>query len=566
MRASGTPSAGSCCAAAARSSGWRWSSPGPAGWRATSSGAPPCVCRRWPTRPRAPSQASGSTTRVRRARRTSRWRIHGACTRCCATDGTCSWRRTRPARNWTGATTTSCRRPRRMPTCRGRWCVRTPTWRGVADPRRSAPRSAGRDCPGGRKPHVSGRYRDRPVSAGTVDEPMRPRGEIMKTDRSGPLQSETTAAAPRSGGPGGDIGAVVLGIVLVVASAVVGRMLLAGGADLLLPFPPLLAQWLPHGDPGTPVAAVVAVAVVAYGPALAASLSWRRLLLAAWLAAMAWTLALALVDGWQRGVVERLSSGEEYLHDVPRVDSVREMLATFADHILTDQPVHWTTHVGAHPPGVFLFYVVLDRIGLGSGGATGVVTVVVGASACAAVAVTLRALGAEEVARRALPFGVLLPGAVWVGVSADGMFAAVGAAVVVGAFTASGFWWLTGFDRVRVIYAASIAASRPYSYFVWANLAALSIAVGPAVYAGIRRALATPRPLPTAAAALVLAALAAIVVADLTGLSKAEVERIWLPFAVWLVVPCALLPRPPAWLAAQAVLALAVNHLLLTVW
>jgi methylthioxylose transferase len=35
---------------------------------------------------------------------------------------------------------------------------------------------------------------------------------------------------------------------------------------------------------------------------------------------------------------------------------------------------------------------------------------------------------------------------------------------------------------------------------------------------------------------------------------------------VWLVVPCTLLPRPRAWLAAQAVLALAVNHLLLTVW
>jgi hypothetical protein len=44
----------------------------------------------------------------------------------------------------------------------------------------------------------------------------------------------------------------------------------------------------------------------------------------------------------------------------------------------------------------------------------------------------------------------------------------------------------------------------------------------------------------------VLAALAAVVVADLTGLSKAEVERLWLPFAVWLVVPCALLLRPRA--------------------
>jgi hypothetical protein len=117
-----------------------------------------------------------------------------------------------------------------------------------------------------------------------------------------------------------------------------------------------------------------------------------------------------------------------------------------------------------------------------------------------------------------------------------------------------------------VIYAASIAASRPYAYFAWANLAAVSVAAGPAVYAGARRAVASPRALPVPAALLAAAALAAIVVATLTGLSKGEVERIWLPFAVWLVVPCALLPRPHPWLAAQAGLALAVNHLLLTVW
>jgi methylthioxylose transferase len=424
-----------------------------------------------------------------------------------------------------------------------------------------------------------------------------------------------------------DLSCVLAAALLVLTAALAGRALLAAGVDIFLPFPPLLAEWLPHVGPGTPGAVVVAVLVVAHGPRLADGLGWRRLLVAGYAAAVAWTVALALVDGWRRGVVERLTSSQEYLHDVPRVADVGAVLRTFADHILTDRPGFWTTHVGAHPPGALLTFVWLDRLGLGGGGAGGLFVMLVGASAPVAVAVAVRALGAEELARRALPFGVLLPGAVWVGVSADGMFAgvlawgvallAVGAAgrgpradlaaaaggvllgwclylsyglvlggllplavlaftrnlraavlaaagtlAVVAAFTASGFWWFTGLERVQVIYAASIAASRPYAYFVWANLAAVLFALGPAVVAAARRAAS----LPTGVALLAGAALAAILLADVSGMSKAEVERIWLPFAVWLVVPCALLPRARYWLAAQAVLALAVNHLLLTVW
>ncbi|MEV6971815.1 hypothetical protein AB0M47_42640, partial [Hamadaea sp. NPDC051192] len=68
------------------------------------------------------------------------------------------------------------------------------------------------------------------------------------------------------------------------------------------------------------------------------------------------------------------------------------------------------------------------------------------------------------------------------------------------------------------------------------------------------------------AAILALGAVAAIVVADLSGLSKAEVERIWLPFAIWLPAAAALLSHRKAWLVAQAATALAVNHLLHTVW
>jgi hypothetical protein len=67
---------------------------------------------------------------------------------------------------------------------------------------------------------------------------------------------------------------------------------------------------------------------------------------------------------------------------------------------------------------------------------------------------------------------------------------------------------------------------------------------------------------------LVVAALLAVVIADLSALSKAETERIWLPFAVWLLAAPALLPRPSHrfWLALQAFGALAVNHLFFTNW
>ncbi|HVL82811.1 MAG TPA: hypothetical protein VM367_00740 [Pseudonocardia sp.] len=447
----------------------------------------------------------------------------------------------------------------------------------------------------------------------------------------------TVAPSPgrteRANGLRADLVTVAAAVVLVVAAAAVGRVLTAAGYQLFLGFPPLLATWRPHVGPGTPVALAVAVLVVARGPAVADRLRWGPLLVLAYAASLAWTVGLALVDGWTRGVVWRLTSVHEYLVDVPRVTDVAAMLQGFAERIPTDHPERWATHVGAHPPGALLVFVWLDRLGLGGGGASGVAVMVVGASACVAVAVTLRALGHEDVARRVLPFGVLLPGAVWVGVSADGLFAAVlawgvalltvgtrgrgprgdlaaasggvllgfalylsyglvlgglvplavlaatrslraaalgtaGVLAVVATFTVAGFWWFDGFGHLRVVYAASAAAGRPYGYFVWANLAAVAFALGPAALAALRRAAAAPRTLPRPALLLALAGVAAIALADLSGLSKAEVERIWLPFVVWVVVACATLPRAHVrgWLAAQAGLALAVNHLLLTVW
>jgi hypothetical protein len=146
----------------------------------------------------------------------------------------------------------------------------------------------------------------------------------------------------------------------------------------------------------------------------------------------------------------------------------------------------------------------------------------------------------------------------------------IGVAAVVATFAAAGFWWLDGYEAVKLRYyqPTEYGLLRPYEYWVWANLAALALVLGPAVIAGLRRAVQRPSAAPTAVLALVAAGVIAVLVADLSGLSKAETERIWLPFAIWITTATVLLPRASArwWLLGQAVLALVVNHLLLTVW
>jgi hypothetical protein len=145
--------------------------------------------------------------------------------------------------------------------------------------------------------------------------------------------------------------------------------------------------------------------------------------------------------------------------------------------------------------------------------------------------------------------------------------AVVGALAVVAVFTALGFWWLDGYHLVVQRYYQGIAADRTYSYWIWANVAALVCAVGIATPAGVRRALAPSRlRRRDGLSLLVVGALLAVVAADVSGLSRSETERIWLPFGVWLLAATALLPvrHQRAWLATGAVTALAIKHLLLT--
>src|SRR5689334_20772443 len=159
-----------------------------------------------------------------------------------------------------------------------------------------------------------------------------------------------------------DVAAAVSAAALFAAAAVGGAVLYLRGRPPGASAAPVYAHWVPHVGPGTPLALLVAVAVVRFGPGFAARLPWPRLLPAAVAAAGAWIFALALVDGWRRGVAGRLTTRHEYLSEVAAVRP--GFLRGFTDRILDFQPDSWATHVAGHPRGALLVFAGLDRIGL----------------------------------------------------------------------------------------------------------------------------------------------------------------------------------------------------------
>jgi hypothetical protein len=151
----------------------------------------------------------------------------------------------------------------------------------------------------------------------------------------------------------------------------------------------------------------------------------------------------------------------------------------------------------------------------------------------------------------------------WDGVARVLGVGAVGVLVVVAAFAAGGYWWVEGFsaagDRVR---SGPSYADRPLAFFVFSNVAAAALALGPAAVAG----LASLRR--TRLALLPLAALAGILISDVSGLVRGETERIWLPFYVWVLTACAFLPRSQRrwWLLLSAALAIGIEVVVRTEW
>lgn len=418
--------------------------------------------------------------------------------------------------------------------------------------------------------------------------------------------------------------ALVAWIVLVGVAIVWGEHVVEIGHRLRIHAPPLSGDYRDRSGTVLLLPITIAVLVVAYGPMLSRRLRWNTLLGLAMVIAIGWAIALGLNDGWA-GLTSPLLRGQ-YLRTVPIVGNPLTFVRGFTDHL-----AQYNIHTQGHPPGMVLILWALAQVGLSGVGSNLALVLIGGAASIAAALVALREVAGEAAARCAAPFLVLAPAAIWwssgdaffAGVAAwavtlvvlatgrperEGdrlaicggllfgiaamlsyglvllavlpivvaaarrrrrplLVAAAAAAIVLLTFLAAGFSWFAGLEATRTQYFAGVASRRPYSYFVLGNLAAFALAVGPAAAIGLawlrdRRVWL-----------LVGGILLVIAIADLSGMSKAEVERIWLPFVPWLLLATAAFVgsrarsgRVQALLVGQAAVAVVIQAAVRSPW
>ena len=428
----------------------------------------------------------------------------------------------------------------------------------------------------------------------------------------------------RSGrGPAWEVAsALAVWLALLVAARLLIERLYERGINVHVGNAPLVGALDPRVSWRLVPAVALGALAVAFAPRLAQRLPWRALLGAAAAGSIGWALALAVSDGLE-AIVAPLLYPSDYLNDVQRAGDPLFLLSSFLER--ADQ---FATHPKAHPPGLLALLSLLREAGLGGEWTFAGLILGGAALAPAAVMIAARELAGEAAARAAAPFLVVSPAALWIATSADALFmgvaaagialmalatgrtgrpgdaiaaaggvvlglalhlsygvaplgllvvavavarrrvrpllvGALGLAVVTAAFVLAGFWWLDGLERTRELYAGGISRSRPYGTFLLVSLAAFAVAIGPATAAGIARLRDHGLWLLAGSTA------AAVLVADLSGLSKGETERIWLPFAPWVIVACAALAggrAGRAWLGVQVAAALTLQAAVTSPW
>lgn len=384
---------------------------------------------------------------------------------------------------------------------------------------------------------------------------------------------------------------------------------------------PLFGSWERHVGPNLLVPIAAGAALIAFLPWAAAHLRWRWVVLASALGGVAMSLALAFAHSHPLTWTDIHHHYGDPIHYVDDAGGVGPFLKTYTEVQATD---HFAIHLQSHPPGLVLFLWAAAQIGLKGLIFENTLALLGAAAAIAAALVIARDVAGERLARRAAPFLVIAPAAFWhsnadiifggvtlaavaclilatdrTGARAAGLTAAggllAGAALMLsfsaallaipvlvvavwrrrwavllggGALAAAvvlaplpwGYWWLEGLQVTRVRYYAGVAAIRGYWYFLIANLAVFALALGPAIavaLAGLRHRRMW---------IVVGSCLAAVAVADLSGMSSAETERIWQPFMPLVLLAGCALARPRAWLALQLAVAVVLAAALRVQW
>ena len=386
---------------------------------------------------------------------------------------------------------------------------------------------------------------------------------------------------------------------------------------------PFVMAWLPRADPWALVALPVLAAVVALVPRLLAARRFPPLVAAT--AAVAGLAVNAIPlgpHGWDvvldLGPSGSFEAKNEYL---PALGALRHGAHFFLDRFAELVPA-LPNNVGGHPPGPVLF---LNATGLTTAPRMAALCVVAVAALAPLTYALARSLGlGEQRARTAGVLAALTPGLLLFGISsADAVYAALGAAAAallvsrrhraagVAMFTLASFaaWSLlaigffaavvvlrreglrpalvlatacgaavlalngllaltTGYDPVgtlratSLLYDHSLARIRPYAFWWIGSPVAWALMLGPPLAAGWLVAARRGD-----AAALALGAV--IVIAAVAGFTKAETERIWLPFvplacaAAATVIETTRMRRVAAALVLQGVV---VSLLSQTIW
>ncbi len=370
---------------------------------------------------------------------------------------------------------------------------------------------------------------------------------------------------------------------------------------------------------------MLAAAVVIWGPRVARWLSWKWLAAVTSLTTAVFTVALAATDN-TTALLEPVVDKTEYWQALATAPPAGEFVDTFVERIQS-YSVHLRGHppgftallLVGRGVGITSPWAVAALSWLCAGLAAGAVVISVGRLAgrraartvapflCVApyavwagtsadavymavaaggiCCLTVAATGEQSTRRRwawaalsGLLFGLLLfgtYGGAMVGPIALAVIiatrrwtlivpAVLALGVVVALWAWAGFWWFDGFFATKQQYWWGSAQFREPKRFAVFNIAALLVAIGPAVavsFGLLKRA---------RWAWFVGAALLSVTISNASQYTKGEVERIWLLFMPWLTIAVVALAArrriAQAALAAQAATAIVLQTVLVSKW